>query len=118
MPPENIKTTNVTDTEEKVKCNVDKVEIKDMPLEKMENIETMSKRQRKKLIKQKQWEEQRVLRKYGFFLIKRMGFVIRHFWADLFYCSPVSSMKKFRTKPEDYMSSSCPFLCFLYTGEE
>ncbi|ETE61741.1 RNA (guanine-9-)-methyltransferase domain-containing protein 2 [Ophiophagus hannah] len=63
MPPENFKTTNVTDTEEKVKCNVDKVEINEFPLEKMENIETMSKRQRKKLIKQKQWEEQRILRK-------------------------------------------------------
>ncbi|KAG8134431.1 hypothetical protein E2320_007541 [Naja naja] len=63
MPPENFKTTNVTDTEEKVKCNIDKVEIKELPLEKMENIETMSKRQRKKQIKQKQWEEQRILRK-------------------------------------------------------
>ncbi|XP_013912341.1 PREDICTED: tRNA methyltransferase 10 homolog A [Thamnophis sirtalis] len=63
MTPENFKTTTVTDTEEKVKCNVDEVEIKELPLEKMENIETMSKRQRKKLIKQKQWEEQRVLRK-------------------------------------------------------
>ncbi|XP_070614057.1 tRNA methyltransferase 10 homolog A [Erythrolamprus reginae] len=63
MPPENFKTTSVTDTEEKVKCNIAQVEIKELPLEKMENIETMSKRQRKKLIKQKQWEEQRVLRK-------------------------------------------------------
>ncbi|KAL7982079.1 hypothetical protein Chor_001136, partial [Crotalus horridus] len=63
MPPENFKTPSGTDTEEKVKCNVDKVEIKELPLEKMENIETMSKRQRKKLIKQKQWEEQRALRK-------------------------------------------------------
>lgn len=79
MPPENFKTPSVTDTEEKVKCNVDKVEIQELPLEKMENIETMSKRQRKKLIKQKQWEEQRALRKYGLFLIKGMDFVIRHF---------------------------------------
>ncbi|XP_063166002.1 tRNA methyltransferase 10 homolog A isoform X2 [Candoia aspera] len=63
MPPENLKTTKVTDTEENVKCNIDKVESKELPLEKMENIETMSKRQRKKLMKQKQWEEQRVLRK-------------------------------------------------------
>ncbi|XP_062992012.1 tRNA methyltransferase 10 homolog A [Elgaria multicarinata webbii] len=63
MPPENLVATKVTEAEETVKCNIDPTENQESPLEKMENIEAMSKRQRKKLMKQKKWEEQRDLRK-------------------------------------------------------
>ncbi|KAF7252405.1 hypothetical protein EYD10_01891, partial [Varanus komodoensis] len=63
MPSENLMATKVTDVGGTVKCNIDPIENQMSALEKMENIETMSKRQRKKLMKQKQWEEQRDLRK-------------------------------------------------------
>jgi tRNA (guanine9-N1)-methyltransferase len=61
MLPAFIETSNVErkhdlseDQEEKQKTRLD------------EGIESISKRQMKKLIKQKQWEEQRELRKYVF----------------------------------------------------
>uniref|UniRef100_A0A670IZF6 tRNA (guanine(9)-N(1))-methyltransferase n=1 Tax=Podarcis muralis TaxID=64176 RepID=A0A670IZF6_PODMU len=61
MLPENLVASKVTDIKGDGKCNLD--QIGNELLEKMENIEAMSKRQRKKLMKQKQWEEQRNLRK-------------------------------------------------------
>ncbi|XP_061438866.1 tRNA methyltransferase 10 homolog A isoform X2 [Rhineura floridana] len=61
MLPENLVASKVTDVEGK--HNIDQLETEEPALEKMENIEAMSKRQRKKLVKQKQWEEQRNLRK-------------------------------------------------------
>ncbi|KAH0615866.1 hypothetical protein JD844_026460 [Phrynosoma platyrhinos] len=63
MPLENLMETKITDVEDNIKCNMDKIETKESALEKIQNIEAMSKRQRKKLMKQKQWEEQRDLRK-------------------------------------------------------
>nr|XP_034969697.1 tRNA methyltransferase 10 homolog A isoform X2 [Zootoca vivipara] len=61
MLPENLVATKVTDVKGDGKCHLD--QMGNELLEKMENIEAMSKRQRKKLMKQKQWEEQRNLRK-------------------------------------------------------
>ncbi|XP_003225782.2 tRNA methyltransferase 10 homolog A [Anolis carolinensis] len=65
MPPGNLTETKMTGVGNSMKSDTDKIEeeAKELALEKMENIETMSKRQRKKLMKQKQWEEQRDLRK-------------------------------------------------------
>ncbi|XP_042326230.1 tRNA methyltransferase 10 homolog A [Sceloporus undulatus] len=63
VPLETLRETKITDVEDNIKYNMDKTETKESALEKMENIEAMSKRQRKKLMKQKQWEEQRDLRK-------------------------------------------------------
>lgn len=71
MLPENLVASKVTDIKGDGKCNLD--QIGNELLEKMENIEAMSKRQRKKLMKQKQWEEQRNLRKYGLFLATSLG---------------------------------------------
>lgn len=56
----------LTDAEESSKSSIDLKTVKESTLEKKEGTEIMSKRQRKKLMKQKQWEEQRDLRKYGF----------------------------------------------------
>ncbi|XP_053259978.1 tRNA methyltransferase 10 homolog A isoform X1 [Podarcis raffonei] len=61
MLPENLVASKVTDVKGDGKCNLD--QMGNELLEKMENIEAVSKRQRKKLMKQKQWEEQRNLRK-------------------------------------------------------
>ncbi|XP_060635163.2 tRNA methyltransferase 10 homolog A [Anolis sagrei] len=64
MAPENLAESKMSDVGESRKHDLDKREgSKDLVLEKMENCDTMSKRQRKKLMKQKQWEEQRDLRK-------------------------------------------------------
>nr|XP_056711141.1 tRNA methyltransferase 10 homolog A [Euleptes europaea] len=63
MPPENLSSAKLTDVEENTKSSVDLKAMKESTLEKMKGIEAMSKRQRKKLMKQKQWEEQRDLRK-------------------------------------------------------
>ncbi|CAI5784619.1 tRNA methyltransferase 10 homolog A isoform X1 [Podarcis lilfordi] len=61
MLPENLEASKLTDVKGDGKCSLD--QMGNELLEKMENIEAMSKRQRKKLMKQKQWEEQRNLRK-------------------------------------------------------
>ncbi|XP_048365166.1 tRNA methyltransferase 10 homolog A isoform X2 [Sphaerodactylus townsendi] len=63
MPPENIASAKITDVEENTESSIDLKAMKESTLKKMEGIEAMSKRQRKKLMKQKQWEELRDLRK-------------------------------------------------------
>lgn len=67
MPPESDKATENSDAESKTTCSIEQIKINESTLENVDNIKTMSKRQRKKLMKQKQWEEQRDLRKYGLF---------------------------------------------------
>ncbi|KAJ6668862.1 hypothetical protein lerEdw1_012348 [Lerista edwardsae] len=63
MPPNNLVATKVTVEVENNKSSIDQTEANESALDKIENIETMSKKQRKKLMKQKQWEEQRDLRR-------------------------------------------------------
>lgn len=65
VPMENTVFPEVPDVEGKTKSS-------DSPVERLEAgpgkevcLESMSKRQRKKLLKQKQWEEQKDLRRYG-----------------------------------------------------
>lgn len=65
MSAENLASAKVMDTEENSESNIDLKPVKESTIEKTEGTEAMSKRQRKKLMKQKQWEEQRDLRKYG-----------------------------------------------------
>lgn len=63
-PTEDLEPT-VPDTGEKVNSDDKQIEREDSGPDKAECVETMSKRQRKKLLKQKQWEEQRDMRRYG-----------------------------------------------------
>lgn len=65
-PKENTMSPEVPDVEGKVKCSGSPVERQEAGLNMEECLELMSKRQRKKLLKQKQWEEQKDLRRYGF----------------------------------------------------
>lgn len=65
VPMENTPFPEVPDVEGKVKSNDSPVERLDAGSGKEECLESMSKRQRKKLLKQKQWEEQKDLRRYG-----------------------------------------------------
>lgn len=59
MPPD------APEVEGKVKSCDRQVERQEEGTDKAECLEPMSKRQRKKLLKQKQWEEQKDLRRYG-----------------------------------------------------
>ncbi|KYO37983.1 tRNA methyltransferase 10 homolog A [Alligator mississippiensis] len=61
-PTEDLEPT-VPDTGEKVNSDDKQIEREDSGPDKAECVETMSKRQRKKLLKQKQWEEQRDMRR-------------------------------------------------------
>ncbi|XP_019408916.1 PREDICTED: tRNA methyltransferase 10 homolog A [Crocodylus porosus] len=61
-PTEDLEPT-VPDTGEKVNSDDKQIEREDSGPDKTECVETMSKRQRKKLLKQKQWEEQRDMRR-------------------------------------------------------
>ncbi|XP_006023740.1 tRNA methyltransferase 10 homolog A [Alligator sinensis] len=61
-PTEDLEST-VPDTGEKVNSDDKQIEREDSGPDKAECVETMSKRQRKKLLKQKQWEEQRDMRR-------------------------------------------------------
>lgn len=63
---ENTMSPEIPDVEEKVKSSDNPVEGREAGSDKEECLEPMSKRQRKKLLKQKQWEEQKDLRRYGF----------------------------------------------------
>lgn len=65
VPTENTMSPQLPDVEGRVKSNDSPVEGQDEGSEKGECLEPMSKRQRKKLLKQKQWEEQKDLRRYG-----------------------------------------------------
>ncbi|XP_030348533.1 tRNA methyltransferase 10 homolog A isoform X1 [Strigops habroptila] len=62
-PKENTMSPEVPDVEGKVKCSGSPVERQEAGLNMEECLELMSKRQRKKLLKQKQWEEQKDLRR-------------------------------------------------------
>ncbi|XP_068798126.1 tRNA methyltransferase 10 homolog A [Struthio camelus] len=63
VPTENIVPTEVPDVGGKVKSNDSQVERQEAGSDKAQCLEPMSKRQRKKLLKQKQWEEQKDLRR-------------------------------------------------------
>lgn len=66
VPTENTMTPEVPDVEGEVKSSDNPVERQEAGSDKEEEcLEPMSKRQRKKLLKQKQWEEQKDLRRYG-----------------------------------------------------
>ncbi|PKU33320.1 hypothetical protein llap_16377 [Limosa lapponica baueri] len=64
VPPENTMSPEVPDVEGEVKSSDNPVERREAGSDKEECLEPMSKRQRKKLLKQKQWEEQKDLRRY------------------------------------------------------
>lgn len=64
-PMENTLFPEVPDVEGKAKASDDPVDRLEAGSGKEECLESMSKRQRKKLLKQKQWEEQKDLRRYG-----------------------------------------------------
>lgn len=66
VPVENTMSPEIPDAEEKVKSSDNPVEGQEAGSDKEECLEPMSKRQRKRLLKQKQWEEQKDLRRYGF----------------------------------------------------
>lgn len=72
MPPNNLVVTKVAVEVENNKSSIDQMEANEATLG---NNETMSKKQRKKLMKQKQWEEQRDLRRYGLFLVSWIRFM-------------------------------------------
>ncbi|XP_025934211.1 tRNA methyltransferase 10 homolog A isoform X1 [Apteryx rowi] len=63
VPTENTVPAEVPDVEGKVKSNDGQVERQEAGSGKAQCLEPMSKRQRKKLLKQKQWEEQKDLRR-------------------------------------------------------
>ncbi|XP_035746233.1 tRNA methyltransferase 10 homolog A isoform X1 [Egretta garzetta] len=63
VPKENTMSPEVSDVEGKVKSSDDPAERREAGSDKEECHEPMSKRQRKKLLKQKQWEEQKDLRR-------------------------------------------------------
>ncbi|XP_074887529.1 tRNA methyltransferase 10 homolog A isoform X2 [Buteo buteo] len=63
VPTENTMSPEVPDVEGKVKSSDSPVERQEAGSDKEECLEPMSKRQRKKLLKQKQWEEQKDLRR-------------------------------------------------------
>lgn len=63
MPPNNVVTTKVTGEVENSKSSIDQTEANESTLGKIETVETMSKKQRKKLMRQKQWEEQKDMRR-------------------------------------------------------
>lgn len=63
MPAENPLPTDFPDVEEKINSNDNQVKKGEAGSDKTESIAVMSKRQMKKLMKQKQWEEQRDLRR-------------------------------------------------------
>ncbi|XP_065490625.1 tRNA methyltransferase 10 homolog A [Caloenas nicobarica] len=63
VPAENTMSLEIPDAEEKVKSSDDPVGGREAGSDKEECLEPMSKRQRKKLLKQKQWEEQKDLRR-------------------------------------------------------
>lgn len=65
VPMENTLFPEDPDVEGKAKSNDNPVERLEAGSGKEECLESMSKRQRKKLLKQKQWEEQKDLRRYG-----------------------------------------------------
>ena len=65
VPTENTMFPEVPDVEGKVKSSDNPIERQEAGSDKEECLEPMSKRQRKKLLKQKQWEEQKDLRRYG-----------------------------------------------------
>lgn len=65
VPTENTMSPEVPDVKGKVKSSDSLVERQEAGSGKEECLEPMSKRQRKKLLKQKQWEEQKDLRRYG-----------------------------------------------------
>lgn len=65
VPTENTMLPKVPDVEEKMKSSGSPVERQETGSNKEECLELLSKRQRKKLLKQKQWEEQKDLRRYG-----------------------------------------------------
>lgn len=65
VPTENTMSHEVPGVEGKVKSSDNPVESREAGSDKEEYLEPMSKRQRKKLLKQKQWEEQKDLRRYG-----------------------------------------------------
>ncbi|XP_061333706.1 tRNA methyltransferase 10 homolog A isoform X2 [Pezoporus flaviventris] len=63
VPTENTMSPKVPDVEEKIKSSGSPVERHETGSNKEECLELLSKRQRKKLLKQKQWEEQKDLRR-------------------------------------------------------
>ncbi|XP_075607671.1 tRNA methyltransferase 10 homolog A isoform X1 [Balearica regulorum gibbericeps] len=63
VPTENTMSPEIPDVEGEVKSSDNLVERRETGLDKEECLESMSKRQRKKLLKQKQWEEQKDLRR-------------------------------------------------------
>ncbi|XP_054679267.1 tRNA methyltransferase 10 homolog A isoform X2 [Grus americana] len=63
VPTENTMSPEVPDVEGEVKSSDNLVERREAGSDKEECLESMSKRQRKKLLKQKQWEEQKDLRR-------------------------------------------------------
>ncbi|XP_062493631.1 tRNA methyltransferase 10 homolog A isoform X2 [Pezoporus occidentalis] len=63
VPTENTMSPKVPDVEEKMKSSGSPVERQETGSNKEECLELLSKRQRKKLLKQKQWEEQKDLRR-------------------------------------------------------
>lgn len=65
VPTENTMPPDVPDAEGKVKSSDSQVDRQVEGSDEVECLEPLSKRQRKKLLKQKQWEEQKDLRRYG-----------------------------------------------------
>lgn len=64
-PTESTMPPDAPELEAEVKSCERQVERREEGTGKAEHLEPMSKRQRKKLLKQKQWEEQKDLRRYG-----------------------------------------------------
>lgn len=65
VPTENTMSPDIPDVEGKVKSSDSQVDRQVEGSDGVECLEPLSKRQRKKLLKQKQWEEQKDLRRYG-----------------------------------------------------
>lgn len=65
VPTENTMPPDVPDVEGKAKSSDSQADRQVKGSDEVECLESLSKRQRKKLLKQKQWEEQKDLRRYG-----------------------------------------------------